>query len=71
MKSTLAKLNDLMGFVQNSTELTVKLFQDDATMCYHMEALKYNGTVSWNEWGNNLEELINKAWEKHGEDYLK
>lgn len=52
---------NLMGYVQNGTETTVKLFQDDATMDYHV-------TVGENEseWGRSLAEALAKANAQYG-----
>ena len=72
MEITLAsKLRDLMGYIQNSSEVTLKLYQDDATMTYHMKAISYSGNELWIEYSNSIESLINKAWDKHGLDYCK
>ena len=52
---------NLLGYVQNGTETTVKLFQDDATMDYHV-------TVGENEseWGRSLSEALAKANAQYG-----
>lgn len=72
MEITLAsKLSDLMGYVQNSSEITLKLYQDDATRTYHMKAISYNGNELWSEFADSIQQLINKAWDKHGLDYCK
>ena len=52
---------NLMGYVQNGTDTIVKLFQDDATMDYHV-------TVGENEseWGRSLAEALAKANAQYG-----
>ena len=52
---------NLMGYVQNGTDTIVKLFQDDATMDYHV-------TVGENksEWGHSLAEALAKANAQYG-----
>ena len=52
---------NLMGYVQNGTDTIVKLFQDDATMDYHV-------TVGENEseWGRTLAEALAKANAQYG-----
>ena len=52
---------NLMGYVQNGTDTIVKLFQDNATMDYHV-------TVGENEseWGRSLAEALAKANAQYG-----
>lgn len=62
------KIRELMGYVQNGSEVTIKLFQDDATHNYHIEAVSM-GKVLWSEWDNCFITLINNAYEKHAEKF--
>ena len=52
---------NLMGYVQNGTETTVKLFQDDATMDYHVVVGDKDS-----EWGRTLAEALAKANAQYG-----
>lgn len=54
---------NLMGDVYDGSNTTVKLFQDDATMTYHV-AVGKNGS----EWGNSLAEALAKANALYGGD---
>lgn len=59
------KLVNLMGCVQNGTDQSIKIFQDDATFSYFV-AGGVNGRYTWDEFGSSLEEAIEKAHQKHG-----
>lgn len=54
---------NLMGDIQDGSDVTVKLFQDDATHTYHV-AVGKNGS----EWGNSLAEALAKANALYGGD---
>lgn len=54
---------NLMRYVQNGTETTVKLFQDDATMDYHVVVGDKDS-----EWGRTLAEALAKANALYGGD---
>ena len=58
---TLNHLKELMGYVQNGSDETVSLFQDDATMDYMLRVGKKT------YWGLSLENVIEKAFEAEGE----
>lgn len=60
------KLVNLMGYVQNGTDQSIKIFQDDATFSYFV-AGGTNGRYTWDEFGSSLEEAIEKAHQKHGD----
>ena len=57
---TLSHLRELMGYVQNGSDETVSLFQDDATMDYMLRVGKKT------YWGLSLENVIEKAFEAEG-----
>ena len=57
---TLNSLRKLMGYVQNGSDETVSLFQDDATMDYMLHV----GNKTY--WGLSLENVIEKAFEAEG-----
>ena len=57
---TLESLRKLMGYVQNGSDETVSLFQDDATMDFMLHV----GNKTY--WGNYLEQVIDKAFEAEG-----
>ena len=57
---TLKSLRELMGYVQNRSDETVSLFQDDATMDYMLRVGKKT------YWGLSLENVIEKAFEAEG-----
>ena len=57
---TLSHLRELMGYVQNGSDETVSLFQDDATMDYMLRVGKKT------YWGHSLENVIAKAFEAEG-----
>ena len=59
-RKTLESLRELMGYVQNGSEETVYLFQDDATMDYMLRV----GEKTY--WGHSLENVIEKAFEAEG-----
>lgn len=54
-------LRALMGYVQNGTGQTVRIFQDDATNTYHVSA----GDKTY--WGESLKIAIGKAAADHKE----
>ena len=58
---TLKILRELMGYVQNGSDETVSLFQDDATMDYMLRVGKKT------YWGLSLENVIEKAFEAEGD----
>ena len=58
---TLNSLRKLMGYVQNRSDETVSLFQDDATMDFMLRV----GNKTY--WGNYLEQVIDKAFEAEGD----
>ena len=58
---TLKSLRELMGYVQNGSEETVSLFQDDATMDYMLRVGKKT------YWGLSLENVIEKSFEAEGD----
>lgn len=62
------KLRALMGYIQNGSDVTIKLFQDDATNTFHVEAVSM-GKVLWSEWDQCFLTVINKAYEKHAEKF--
>jgi len=49
-------LRSLMGYVQNGSETTLSLFQDDATKSFH---IKVGNTRSY--WGESFKEALQKA----------
>ena len=57
---TLNYLKELMGYVQNGSDETVYLFQDDATMDYILRVGKKT------YWGFSLENVIEKAFKAEG-----
>ena len=71
MNETLIKLHELMGYIQNGSDGCITIYQDDCTKNYHI-VRKYTsaGKTIWDEYGASLEEAINVAHKKHGQDYL-
>ena len=65
---TLDKLRALMGYVENGTEQTLSIFQDDATGTYHIKA-KNMGKEIWSEWHNTFEGVIEISYAKHAEKF--
>lgn len=59
-RKTLESLRKLMGYVQNGSEETVYLFQDDATKDFMLRVGKKT------YWGRSLENVIAKAFEAEG-----
>ena len=59
-RKTLESLRELMGYVQNGSEETVYLFQDDATKDFMLRVGKKT------YWGRSLENVIAKAFEAEG-----
>ena len=57
---TLNHLKELMGYVQNGSDETVYLFQDDATMDYILRVGKKT------YWGFSLENVIENAFKAEG-----
>ena len=57
---TLNHLEELMGYVQNGSDETVSLFQDDATMDFMLRVGKKT------YWGLSLENVIEKAFKAEG-----
>ena len=57
---TLESLRKLMGYVQDGSDTTVSLFQDDATMDFMLRVGKKT------YWGLSLENVIEKAFEAEG-----
>ena len=60
-RKTLESLRELMGYVQNGSDTTVSLFQDDATMDYMLRVGKKT------YWGFSLENVIDRAFEAEGQ----
>ena len=58
-------LRKLMGYVENGSEQTVVLFQDDATRDFFVKTGAYRKENSY--WGHSLHEAIQKAFEAEGE----
>lgn len=65
---TLKKLRDLMGYVENGSDQTIKIFQDDATGTYHIKA-ESMGKELWSEWHDTFDGVIEQAYEKHAEKF--
>lgn len=55
-------LRKLCGYLQNGSDVTVKLSQDDACHTYHL----YVGKTMY--WGNSFEECVDKAMVEYKED---
>ena len=62
---TLNHLEQLMGYIQNGSDETVSLFQDDATMSFIIKTKTYTKENSY--WGRSLHEAIQKAFEAEGD----
>ena len=60
------KLRNLMGYVQDASECTISVFEDDATGTFWIKARCMSKEL-WSEWGDSLEEAIEKADRIHGE----
>ena len=58
-------LRKLMGYVENGSEQTVALYQDDATMSFIIKTKTY--TKENRYWGHSLREAIQKAFEAEGD----
>ena len=56
----ISHLEELMGYVQDGSDTTVSLFQDDATMDFMLRVGKKM------YWGRSLENVIDKAFEAEG-----
>lgn len=65
----LKKLERLMGYVQNGTDGTINLFQDDATMSYGISR-RTPGTNRrvWVVSGASLTAAVDKAYNEHKDD---
>ena len=59
-RKTLESLRELMGYVQDGSDTTVSLFQDDATMDFMLRVGKKT------YWGLSLENVIEKAFKAEG-----
>ncbi len=59
------RLRNLMGYVENGSEQTVVLFQDDATRDFFVKTGAYRKENSY--WGHSLHKAIQKAFEAEGE----
>lgn len=64
--SSFEKLRELMGYVENGSDVRVQITQDDATRTYHVSAWNMDGKL-WSEWDKCLDTAINKAYEKFAE----
>ena len=53
------QIRSLMGYVQNSSDTSVTLSQDDATYTYHIRV--GNSANNRTYWGNSFAEVIRKA----------
>lgn len=58
-------LVNLMGYVQNGTDETIRLFQDDATMHYFVSG--GSSPRGWGESARSLEQAIIQAHKRHGD----
>lgn len=54
--SYFCKLRAIVGYVQNASDVTVTIFQDDATRTYHISVGKRR------YWGDSFEEAIDNAY---------
>ncbi len=64
------KLRELMGYIQDGSDVVLVIFQDDATGDYGISAKNY-GQFLWNEVGSDFVTLIEEAHEKHKPEYSK
>ena len=58
-------LRKLMRYVENGSDQTVELFQDDATRDFFVKTGAYRKENSY--WGHSLHEAIQKAFEAEGD----
>ena len=58
-------LRKLMGYVENGSDQTVELFQDDATRDFFVKTGAYRKENSY--WDHSLHEAIQKAFEAEGD----
>ena len=61
------KLRNLMGYVQNGTDEVIRIYQDDATMQYHVSGGAIIGKP-WNVSEPSFEKVIMTAHKNHGGD---
>lgn len=55
------KIRVLMGYVEDGSDVVLKLYQDDATMTFHVQVGSGHSA-----WGRTLSEAINNAYEGLG-----
>lgn len=60
------KLHGLIGYIQNGTDVTIRIFQDDVTKMYSIMA-GYNSFTKWEVTAASLEAAIDKAYKEYGE----
>lgn len=58
------KLRDLMGDVEDGSHTSVGMFQDDATLTFHITVGRGDGKQG--EWAESFQSVINKAHTKFG-----
>jgi hypothetical protein len=61
-------IRNLMGYVQNGSDTVLRIFQDDATMTYHIKAGNVSKTT-WEEYDQSFEGVIEKAFKNYGDEY--
>lgn len=57
------KIRDLMGYVEDGSDVTLKLYQDDATKTFHVQVGSGHSA-----WGETFSEAINNAYEGFGNE---
>lgn len=60
------KLHGLIGYVQNGTDVTIRIFQDDATKMYFINCGHHRNPY-WEVTAASLEAVIDKAYKEYGE----
>ncbi len=55
------KLQDLIGYVQDGTNVSLTIFQEDVSPYHYHIYVKQCGTVLWSYSGETLEQAVNNA----------
>lgn len=62
------KLHGLIGYIQNGTDVAIRIFQDDVTKMYYITAGN-NSYIKWEVYAASLEAVIDKAYKEYGEKF--
>jgi len=67
-ETTIGMLRNLMGHIENGTDVVITLSQDDATGVYVVRC-SIHGKTLWTEYADKFDKAIEVAYAAHGVNY--